>query len=311
MNVTPVEATLFTPQNENLIKLIHHEPKRFALAIRTLLYIDKFLKNRKGYRLRPLNDPRKTAPRRNPEGFHSKKLCRSPLLCDYMRAIKEVLKSKDIRPPGLRDHLIELAWENRDLHPKHLEFFKGVRVIPIDKWNRSTEWDNVLGFFDPEDRYIKLRKDLLSNSARLRQDLLVALGESLLGRYIQERRWIKQNGSRCYQITLGPKSRRKSYITDSQLRDYLTLARMNPDPDNDRVFRITINRDGGFIPPGLLFGLVYAWYLSGQGFTMEYEMTLLRWPTKSLIPLHAKDRARKEALVTFFRKEIFGHNPDK
>ena len=139
----------------------------------------------------------------------------------------------------------------------------------------------------------------------------MALGESLLGRYIQKRRWIKQNGSRCYEITLKPETEQECYLTDSQLRAYLALARMNPDPSDDRTFRITINKDGGFIPPGLLFGLVYAWYLSGQGFTMEYEMTLLLWPSKSLIPLHAKDRARKEALVTFFRKEIFGHNPDK
>ena len=39
---------------------------------------------------------------------------------------------------------------------------------------------------------------------------------------------------------------------------------------------------------------------------MEYEMSLFRWPLKNLIPLHAKDRIRKEALVRFFRTEVFG-----
>ncbi len=311
MNVTPVEATLFAPQNDNFIKLIHHDPIRFALAIRTLLYVDKFLKKRKAYRLRPPKTVRKTAPVKKSGKHRSEKIQRSPLLCDYMQTIKAVLKKKYIRPPELRDLLIDLAWENRDLQPSHLNFFRGIRIIPTDRWNRSTELDNVLGYFDPGDLYLKLREDLLFNSPRLRQDILVALGESLLGRYIQRRRWIKQNGSRCYEITLKPETEQECYLTDSQLRAYLALARMNPDPSNDRIFRITINRDGGFIPPGLLFGLVYAWYLSGQGFTMEYEMTLLLWPAKSLIPLHAKDRARKEALITFFRKEIFGHNPDK
>jgi hypothetical protein len=43
---------------------------------------------------------------------------------------------------------------------------------------------------------------------------------------------------------------------------------------------------------------------------MEYEMNLLRWPLKSLIPFHAKDWIRKNALVTFFRHDIFGHDPD-
>ena len=82
---------------------------------------------------------------------------------------------------------------------------------------------------------------------------------------------------------------------------------MVPDRSDTRVFGITINEDGGFLPPGLLFGLLFCWYLTGKGLTMEYEMTLLRWPLKSLIPLHAADRRRKEALVRFFRTEIFGH----
>jgi len=311
MDITPVEATLFTPQNDYLIKLIHHDPKRFALAIRTLLYIDKYLKDRKEYRLRSKRTSRKNVSSYGSAKNHPRKSHRSPLLCHYMRSIADALADKDIRPPELRNLLLDLAWENRDLKPSHLSFFHGVRVIPRAGWNRSTELDNVLGYFDPDDRYLKLREDLLSDSSRLRQDLLVALGESLLGRYIRKRRWIKQNGSRCYEITLKPEAEQECYITDSKLRTYLTMARMNPDSENDRIFRITINRDGGFIPPGLLFGLIYAWYLSGKGFTMEYEMTLLRWPSKSLIPLHAKDRARKEALVTFFRKEIFGHIPDK
>ena len=307
MNVTPVEATLFARHNENLIKVIHHDPKRFALAIRTLLYIDKFLNNKKEYRLRSATVSRKAVPRTPRTDAPP----RSPLLCDYMCSIAGALKKKNIHPPELRDLLLDLAWENRDLKPSHLKFFQGVRVIPAGKWNRSTELDNVLGYFDPQDRYIKLHDDLLSNSSKLRQNLLVAIGESLLGRYIEKRRWIKQNGSRCYEITLKPDVEQECYLTDSQLRTYLVLARMNPDPENDRIFRITINRDGGFIPSGLLFGLVYAWYLTGQGFTMEYEMTLLQWPQKSLIPLHAKDRSRKAALVTFFRNEIFGHNHDK
>jgi uncharacterized cofD-like protein len=309
MGVRPVEATLFTPHNNNVNQLIHHDPQRFSLAIRTLLYIDRFLKNKKGYGLRSSKSKRIRSLKK-PKTRCSIIKYRSPLLCDYLNSIKTVLKEKDIRPSELRDHFINLAWENRDLQPTHLQFFKGVRFIPALKWNRSTELDNVLGYFDPQDEYIKLHKDLLLNPPRLHGDILIALGESLLGRYIQKRRWIEQNGSRCYEITLEPVAERKCYLNDSQLHTYLALARMVPDARNNRIYRITINRDGGFLPPGLLFGLFYAWYLSGKGFTMEYEMTLLRWPIKSLIPLHAKDRVRKEALVTFFREEIFGHNPD-
>jgi hypothetical protein len=217
------------------------------------------------------------------------------------------LGNKIFQPAGMRDLLLELVWDNRDIRPSHLRYFKGVKIIPAQKWNRSTELDNILGYYDPVDRYIKLHADLLENPSRLREDFLVALGESLLGRYIEKRHWISQSGARCYEIFLRPAAERECFLTEAQLASYLQLARMTPDPDNPQIFRITINNDGGFLPPGLLFGMLYSWYLCGSGFTMEYEMTLLRWPLKSLIPLHVRDRIRKKALVTFIRTVIFGH----
>lgn len=305
--VLPVEATLFSAGSDAGSRLIHHDPRKFALAIRALLFIDRFLGHRKKYRLRASTQPGRKGQRRPrpPARPH-----RTPLLCRYLESMRTALDCREIHPPELREHLLEIAWENRDILPSHFGFFRGVRLIPAGRWHRSTELDNVLGYFDPKDRYIKLRKDLLNNPSRLQEDFLIALGESLLGRYIKKRRWIKQNEYRCYEITLDRPAERECHLTDSQLRTFLALARMAADPDDGLTFRITLNRDEGFLPPGLLFGLVYAWYLSGKGFTMEYEMTLLRWPQRSLIPMHAKERVRKEALVTFFRKEIFGHSPD-
>ncbi len=306
--VRPVEATLFSPERQTKTKVIHHDARRFSLAIRTLLYADKYLKSKKGYDLRHVTT-RAALLSGGKKGKNrgESNSTRGKLLCDYMKSMKEGLQGKDIKPGALREFMLNLFWGNRDIPPDHLKFFRGALAIPDEKWNRSTEWDNILGYFDPEDQNIKLHKDLLASPARLQEDLLIALGESLLGRYIESRRWIEQNGCRRYEITLRPIRERKSYLTDSQLRRYLRLARMTPDPMNDRVFRITIDADDGFLPPGLLFGLLYAWYLSGRGLTMEYEMTLLRWSPKSLIPLHAKDRVRKKALVAFFRAEIFGH----
>jgi hypothetical protein len=207
----------------------------------------------------------------------------------------------------LKDFLLEIVWENRDIRPSHMRFFRGAVVVPDNEWNRSKELDNILGYYDPDDRYLKLHEDLLGNPSRLREDFLVALGESLLGQYIETRRWTEQYGARCYEIVLKPTSARQCFLADSQLRAYLRMARMTQDPADPRTYRITINQGEGFLPPGLLFGLLYSWYLCGSGFTMEYEMALLRWPLKSLIPLHARDRIRKKALVTFFRTVIFGH----
>ncbi len=307
MGFRSVEATLLSLENQIKAQVIHHDARRFSLAIRTLVYADKFLKKEKGYNLRRSVSKGRTGNRGIKTGKSMQKPRRSPLLCDYFRSAKEALNKKKFQPVILRDFLLKLAWENRDINSSHFAFFHGGYVIPAGKWDRSTEWDDIQGYFDPKDRNLKLHEDLLADPARLGENILIALGESLLGRYIENRRWIDLRSARCYEITLSPSQERECFLNDYQLRKYLQLARMTPDPVNGLIYRITINADGGFLPPGLLFGLLYAWYLSGRGFTMEYEMTLLRWPLKNLIPLHARDRIRKEALVAFFRTEVFGH----
>jgi len=82
----------------------------------------------------------------------------------------------------------------------------------------------------------------------------------------------------------------------------------SPTPIDPRVYRITLNGNEGFIPPGLLFGLLYAWYLNNEyGEVLEYEMSLLRWPPHKLIPCQLQERNRKQALICFFRREVFEH----
>ncbi len=69
-----------------------------------------------------------------------------------------------------------------------------------------------------------------------------------------------------------------------------------------------LNGSERFLPSGILFGLMFAWYLdSAYGSKMEYEMSLLRFPAETLIPHQVQERARKQALVTFFREVVFGH----
>lgn len=309
MGFRPVEATLFSSEHEKRKQIIQHDARRFALAIRTLLYADRRLKDSEGYALRVPAEKRKQTARPAPvRSFKS--LNRGTLLCDYMDSMRDTLSEKEFRPAALRDFLLEILWQNRDIRPAHLAFFRGAVIIPPADWDRNTEWDNILGYYDPQDQLLKLHRDLLKIPLKIQEDLLVALGESLLGRYIEERRWIPQHGARTYEILLKDAAGRHSFLTDAQLDLYLRLSRMTRDPDDKRRYRITINDDEGFLPPGLHFGLMYAWYLCGRGRTMDYEMSLLRWPAKSLIPLHARDRIRKEALVRFFRTEIFGH-PDE
>lgn len=301
MGFLPVEATLFSLDRLPLPRVIHHDPEQFALAIRTLLVADRHLATA---RLRALRrrrpGPRVAAPLPG----------RCAIPCLYLAAIRAALRRIRFQPASLRELLLDLAWENRDIRPQHFRHVKAVRTVPAPRWGRSVEWDNILGYYDPEDQTIKLHGDLLAQPASLRENLIIALGEAVLGRYIAGRQWedVKHHGARCYSIHLLPASRRASGLDDRTLRRYLSLARLNPCRTHNETWCLTLNRGEGFLPPGLLFGLMYAWYLNNAwGGLMEYEMSLLRWPPESLIPHQVKERQRKQALVDFFRKDVFGH----
>lgn len=317
MGYQPVEATLFKPDFAVPAAVIHHDAGRFALAIRSMLYawctqrgVRDLIRQRTtmGRKLR-------AAPSRPRSHQHSYDAGnRTPLLCTYLDSIEEALRGKEFRPRYLGQVLRDIAWENRDIRPEHLAYFRGARGIPAGDWGRSTAWDNVLGYYDPDDRILKVHQQVLEQSDRLREELLTALGESLLGRYIESRGWrdisdLDRLAARCYEIRLRPEPERMCYLNDKQLRRYLELARLVPDAQDRMLYHITLNHVEGFLPPGLLFGLTYAWYLNNKyARTMEYEMSLLRWPRESLIPHQEKEQIRKRELVAFFCTEVFRHS---
>jgi len=318
MGLRPIEASLFSPEHEEKEKVIQHDARRFALAIRSLLHSQASLgkvTDRKAGALSLRQDCRSKsgAPDKRKSALRCAPDTRNPLLCNYYSAIKEALSHKKFQPAMLRDTLLDLAWANRDIQPAHLGFFREARVISPARWNRSTEWDSVLGYYDPEDSCLKIHESLISKPERLREDLLIALGESLLGRYIGSRRWLENKINfmrhvRCYEISLRPPRERGCFLSEAPLSAYLKLARMIPDSKDPRTYRIMLSKGEGFLPPGLLFGLTYAWYLNNAyGSMMDYEMALLRWPAKSLMPYQAKERIRKQKLVDFFRSEVFNH----
>ncbi len=303
MGFRAVEAMLFPPPRPGRSSAIHHDPGNFALAVRALYCARRFLPPLSGKRSVTSRRSRSLSPRPAP--------VRGEPLCRYRELMADKLRGKTFQPGELKQVMLDLAWENRDILPGHLSGFRGVRLVGDRQWGRSTDWDNVLGYFDPADRELKIHRRLLRRPQRLREDLLIALGESLLGRYLESRRWSgspaeSDPAARCYEIRLRPPDRRRCWLSDHQLHRYLRLARMVPDRKDPLVYRITINDREGFLPPGLLFGLLYAWYLDdAYGSLMDYEMALLRWPEKDLMPYQVQERRRKQALVTFFREEVF------
>jgi uncharacterized cofD-like protein len=303
LRVLPIEATIYSTRRMRLAQVIHHDPRRFALAVRALVFAHQRF-NLKSVAvsppivLPPLTDCPATFP--------------LPL-CAYRKAAEETLAGMEFSPGGLLDTMLDIVWENHDIRIDHLRSCRGAKIVPAAEWNRSSDWDNVLGHYDPEDGMLRVHRQLSDDPERLRDNLLVALGESLLGRYLESRRWIEDDidgdwGARRYEITLRPVEERGCFLDDSELHTYLTLARMVRSPHDPKTYRITLNDHEGFLPPGLLFGLLYAWYLNNAyGAIMEYEMSLLRWPSQRLIPHQIEERRRKQALIAFFRNVVFRH----
>jgi len=89
---------------------------------------------------------------------------------------------------------------------------------------------------------------------------------------------------------------------------YLELAKMRRSKSQEDVYRIIINGNEGFMPPGLLFGLLYAWYLNNRyGGVVDYEMSLVRWKVSDLIPHQTQEMILRRKLITFFRTVVFRH----
>jgi uncharacterized cofD-like protein len=303
LGLLPVEATVYSRDRLSVAGVIHHDPRKFALVVRALLIAHQRLNLKRG--------PMSSRPL--PARFMRRAYAYGPLLCSYHKEVGTLLAGKRFFPGRLRNIMHDMVWENRDIRIDHLRFFSGARIIPAARWTRSKEWDNVLGYYDPKDGILKIHEQAGKDPELLRDNLLTALGESLLGRYIKGRNWINHEagahwGTRHYEIRLRPVRDRGCFLDDRALKSYLRLARMVQSPHDPDTFGITLNDGEGFLPPGLLFGLLYAWYLNNAyGGIMEYEMSLLRWPPEKLIPYQLEEYTRKLALINFFRNVVFQH----
>jgi len=301
MGFLPVEAAVFSEERLRSHKVIQHDPEKFAQTVKALYFL-------RGLVAKETRRCRLGRSRAMPlPGFP-----RKGTLCAYWRAVRERVASMDISDRALRDIFLETIWNNREILLDHLFFAAGIRKIAKPNWERSTEWDNILGYYDPEDGYIKVREDLLdAGERRVTEDLLIALGESLLGNYaarksVRELRWEGGLLGKIFEVELRPLEQRRTFLSDSELREYLRLAQLEPGRGDPMRFRMLVNGNDAFMPPGLLFGLLYAWYLDNRyGGVVDYEMSLLQWKMTELIPKPSMERSRLQSRVDFFRRVVF------
>ena len=296
LGVMPVEASLFARDHWRRDSMIHHDPARFAMAIRTIF------EGLAGRTQRP--------GRRKPASPAALPAGRGPAACERMATIRAALANKAVQPDALRERLEDFFWGQPDIRPEHLGFFDGIRLVPDKMWQRSREWDNVLGYYDPETRWILLHEQVLAQPGAWSANFAIALGESLLGRYIARKTWIENAGeaTRVYEIELRPPVTRECFLPDARLQTYLRAAQMTPRPGTPKRFFRPVPKGTGFLPCGLLFGLVFAWYLDNSYVpALDFEMRMLQWPAARLLPYQVRARAGHRELVRFFREEVFQH----
>ncbi len=215
----------------------------------------------------------------------------------------------------LRRRLVETLWDHPIIPLSHLHYCRGIQCIDRTVWDRDQQWDNVFSFYDPVDSRIKIRSDQLMSEKGLEVAFCIALGESLLGNYAAEKemRQVVQEGltlGRVYHLHLRDEEERYCYFSDRQLRAFLFLARMCSTASDPRHYTRLVNDGEGFTPPGLLLGLMYAWYLDNRFAThIEYKMSVMRINQTDLIPEQQKMVQRRRKMVEFFCEVVFTATP--
>jgi uncharacterized cofD-like protein len=309
--IIPLECGIYSTESLREHGVIRHDPKQFALVIRTLWAIASNIPLGCGSGLR--NGAAAVTGR--------KYLTTMQVPCLRYKKIQKYLSGITIELQGkskekihtIRETLQNILWSHKDIPLDHLRYVKGIQGIANEQWERNQNWDKVFSFYDPDDCLVKIRQDQFNSDTSLEVAFLVALGQGLLGSYADRKRIraVEIDGisfGKSYHLYLKPPAKRNCYFSDQDLAKYLTLARMIPDPADENHFTRLVNGKEGFTPPGLLMGLTYAWYLDNRFAShIEYKMAVLKIDHSDLIPEQVRMKSRREQLTIFFREVVFGH----
>lgn len=296
MGFSPIEASIFSKQGL-LERKVRHDPASFAKAVKVLWAARGYLDERE-----PDRDLALPAPEPMPEAGST-----IEIPCRRYERIVALLGERLV---SQQERVAEILWRHADIPVAHLSFLQGVVIVPRSDWERGQEWDNLYSFYDPGDGMIKIRQDL-PDSSRFEVAFLVGLGQSLLGDYALHKEVVPlvhqgEQAGKVYHLTLRPEAERSCYFSEEELVRYLTFARMRQSAHDPAHFTRVLNAEEGFTPPGLLFGLSYAWYLDNRFAShIEYKMAIIRAEVSDLVPEQVKSQVRRREMIDFFRSVVF------
>lgn len=302
LGFTPIEASIYSQHDIDRRRVVQHDPASVAQAVRALWGIRALFAPGTAKTVLPV--PPAPIIRLNPR--HQTPNQRLSAMAARLEQL--------VMPATLREVVMEIFWHHWDIPPEHLDYLAGVVLIPQEEWARCQEWDNVFSFYDPADRLIKIRADVAEEAGRFEPAFLVALGQSLLGDYAAAREKIpvrlgEEAVGYIYQVSLREETARQCFFTSAELTAYLTSARMRQSVANPLLFTRVVNGSEGFTPPGLLFGLTYAWYLDNRfAVNVEYKMSIVSAESSDLVPEQIRIARRRQTLIDFFRTVVFRYN---
>ena len=313
-----VEARVFSRGQMRDRGVIQHDPDTLAEAIKGLWALKLA-----GYLDRPV--PGEIAPE-GTSPFHHQ-WPEKPPPCrryDQIRSTfrylsTEMLPAEALSPvrmveserQWLLERMAEIVWLHPDIPIEHLQFIRGITLVAPESWKRCQEWDNIFSFYDPADQRIKIRQDMTVHLSRFEMVFLVALGQSLLGNYAEDKRMVDLHAGaetvgRLYRLKLRSVEELCCFFTPADLDTFLQLSRMHPSRREGRLYTRAINPNEGFTPPGLYFGLFYAWYLDNTfAPNIEYKMSIMRHSFTDLIPEQIRIADRRSRSIQFFRERVF------
>jgi uncharacterized cofD-like protein len=312
----PLECGIYSRNALSERHVIQHDPEMLAQAVKAVYLGSKINRvgisdsspRRMNSSLEHVDLPQLKSGRSLYPSFKYRKL-KARLEELTITSPSELFDKKNL--PEIRNKILEVIWRHQDICIDHLQFVKGLVFIDKEEWKREQIWDNVFSFFDPEDFYIKIRSDQLANARNLEIAFLIALGQSLLGDYAKEKTmktvlWDNVEVGKIYNLHIRSENEMLCYFTATELATYMGLARMCKSNKDKLHYTRIINGDEGFTPPGLLMGLLYAWYLDNRFAShIEYKMALMKIGHSNLIPEQQKLLNRRNALIDFFRETVF------
>jgi len=298
----PLEAAIFS-QAGLADHWLKHDPAALAAVVKTMWAV-------RG--AEPVDDCGSPAEKLPPAGKLAAMGGHAVLACERYARIRARLVELQVEELAT---ISDILWRHADILPGHLNYIRGLRFVKRCDWRRCQEWDNIYSFFNPADGFLNIREDMRRDH-HFEVAFLVALGQSLLGDYCLEKKIepLQIAGDRLgkiYRLKLRTEATRHCFFTDTELRYYLTLARMRPAAKGEIYTRL-LNGDEGFTPPGLLFGLIYAWYIDNRFAShIEYKMAIARAEISNAVPEQIKTLKRRQATVDFFRDVVFGNSRQK